>query len=355
VLSTPKALSLASTAATTAGSNDSSDLGFFILCIISNYSRRRIRLHLRRPTAVVTPLVATARAQVRALAEQGVTLLALPPYYASGLPPDAAELLHRPLCVCLVLALRLCVPGVTGGPFVALGGLAGAFRAPDVTARLAGSCCGGGEEGVALVAGATDALGGGLVGKLLAIAGGYGQELLLPGLLGVLLGCALLALLARRLLLGVLGALLAAPVLALHTHLVVAVKGAAQVAASVHTHADGLLDTGDQRASGRGDDELVRLEGQAVLGEEGAGTLALHGIAVEDCGRLGGCRDGNVDAGGGGEGEVGGSRAVMFILVWEDRMLKRTSTYAATELLDLLSVSSSCLVDSAWAGSCTTA
>jgi hypothetical protein len=66
----------------------------------------------------------------------------------------------------------------------------------------------------------------------------------------------------------------------------------------------------------------VRLEGQAVLGEEGAGTLTLHGIAVEDGGRLGGCRDGDVDAGGGGEGEVGGSRAVMTELVWVYQMLK---------------------------------
>ena len=258
VLSTPRALSLASTAATTAGSNDSSDLGFFILCRVSHCSRGRIRLHLRRPTAVVTPLVSTARTQVRALAEQGVALLALPPHYASGLPPYAAELLHSPLCIRLVLALRFGVSGVAGGPFVALGGLAGAFRAPHVIARLAGGCCGGGEEGVALMAGAADALCGGLVGKLLPVAGGHGQELLLPGLLGVLLGCSLLG---RRLLLGVLGALLAASVLALHTHLVVAVEGAALVAASVHTHADGLLDTGDQRAGGRGDNELVRLEG----------------------------------------------------------------------------------------------
>jgi hypothetical protein len=118
--------------------------------------------------------MATARTQVRALAEQGVALLALPPYYASGLPPDAAELLHRPLCVRLVLALRFGVPGVAGGPLVALGRLAGAFRAPDVTARLASGCCGGGEEGVTLVAGAAYALGGGLVCKLLAVAGGYG-------------------------------------------------------------------------------------------------------------------------------------------------------------------------------------
>ena len=219
-------------------------------------------------------------------------------------------------------------------------------------ARFARGCCGGGEEGVAFVAGAADALCGGLVGELLAVAGGDGEELLLAGLLGVLLGRSFLA---RSLLLGVLGALLAAPVLALHAHLVVAVEGAALVAAPVHAHADGLLDAGDQRARGGGDDELVRLEGQAVLGEEGAGALALHGIAVEDGGRLGGCRDGGVDAGGGGEGEVGGSSAVMVELVWVYGMLKRTSTYAAAELLVLLSVGSSCLVDSAWAGSCATA
>lgn len=248
-----------------------------------------------------------------------MALLALPPYYASGLPPDATELLHGPLCVCvcLVLALRVDVPRVAGRPFVALGGLAGAFRAPDVIARLAGGGRGGDKEGVALVAGAADALCGGLVRELLAVASGHGQELLLPGLLGILLCCLLLLLARRRLLLGIPGALLAAPVLALHTHLVVAVEGAALVAASMHAHTDGLLDTGDQRAGGRGDDELVRLEGQAVLGEEGAGALALHGIAVEDGSRLGRCRGGNVDAGGGGEGEgeVGGSRAVMVGLV----------------------------------------
>lgn len=152
------------------------------------------------------------------------------------------------------------------------------------------------------MAGAPDSLCRWLVGKLITIPGGEGQDLLLLGLLNSLF----VLLLARCLLLGVSRALLAAVVLALHADFVMSVEGTALVTASVDTHTDGLLNAWYQGSRSACLEQLIRLESQAILGEECAGTLLLHGIAVEDWSELDGCGCGCLDAGGGSE-VVGGS------------------------------------------------
>src|SRR5690242_13444675 len=262
---------------------------------------------LRRPSASITALMSTARTLGRALAEQTVALLALPAHDSPWLSPDAAKLLERLLHVPVVVvavAVGCNVSGIASGPLVALGGLARTSGAAHMAAGGADGGRGRHEQGVAPVAGAAHSLGGGLVGELVAVACGDGEELLLPGRVdGVLLLVLDLGLVGGRLLLGVAGTVLAALVLALHAHFVVAIQGAAEVAAAVDAHADGLLDTGDHGSRGSSSEPLVRLERQSVLGEQGAGSLLLHGSAVNGWGGLDRCECGcgcrGMDAGGG--------------------------------------------------------
>lgn len=242
--------------------------------------------------------------------EQIVALLALPAYNSSRLSPDAPELLERLFHINVIFTIGRSISWIAGGPLVALGWLARALCAAGMAAGLADSSRGRNKQGLALVAGAANSLRGGLIGELVAVPGGDGEELLLLGLLNSL---RVLGLVARRLLLGVPRAVLAALVLALHADLVVAVQIAAEVAAAVDAHADGLLDAGDQGRGSSGSEPLVRLEGQAVFGEEGAGALLLHGPAVEGWGGRGGCwcrcwRGSMLMGAGGGSEVVGGSR-----------------------------------------------
>lgn len=288
-----------------------------------------------------------------------MALLALPAHDPPWLPPDAPKLLERLLHVAVVVVVVVAVAvgcnvaGVADGPLVALGGLARTFCAACMGAGGADGGRGRDEDGVALVAGAAHSLGGGVVGEVVAVAGGDGEELLLPGGVdGVLDVDLVLGLVGGRLLLGVAGTVLAALVLALHAHLVVAIEGAAEVAAAVDAHADGLLDTGGQRRRGSGGEPLVRLERQSVFGEQGAGALLLHGSAVDGWGGLdrGGC--GGMDAGGGrgisrtATGTISrgnGSRGMGFAE-------SVGSTYAAAAAG--VAMASSCLIDAALAGSC---
>lgn len=134
------------------------------------------------------------------------------------------------------------------------------------------------EDSGALVAGAPDALLGGLVDKFVSSAGADGEHALSLWLVGgILFGLLLLG----RLLLGEARALLAAPVLALDTGPVGAIEGAAAVAGAVDTHANGLLDTLQGGHGARGGDPLMRLKSEAILCKESAGTLLLHGVAVQ--------------------------------------------------------------------------
>lgn len=237
-----------------------------------------------------------------------MTLLTLPAYYAAWLPPDTSKLVELIVLFCLVFTLSLSISRIAGGPFVAFGWLSWALGTSDVAARVAGSSCGRNEEGIALVAGASDSLRRRLVCPLVARPGGDGQDFLLLGLLNSLF---LDALLSGRLLLGVSGALLAALVLALQAHFVVSIESTTAVAAAVDAHTDGLLDTRHQRSGSRGSNPLMGLEGQSVFGEQRTGTLLLHGIAVEDWG----VDDGRRGLGAGsGDYVVGGSRTVIHMI-----------------------------------------
>ena len=152
-----------------------------------------------------------------------------------------------------------------------------------MAARFADGGCGRNEQSLALVAVTAHTLLRRLVGQLLAIPGGHGEHALLLGqrlCSSNLLGLDL-CLLRWGLPLGVARTLLAALVLALGTHLVGTIGGPAAVTCAVDTHANGLLDTLDIDGESRCGNPLVRLEGQAVLGEESAGALLLHDGALE--------------------------------------------------------------------------
>ena len=216
-----------------------------------------------------------------------MTLLAFPAHYASWFPPDASKLVKLFLHFDVIVAFSCSVSWIAGRPLVAFGRLSWAFCASGVIARFAGGSCGRHEQGVTLVAGASDSLCHRLVYEVVALPGGDSQDLFLLGLLKSLF---VLGLLAGRLLLWVSRALLAALVLALHAHFLVSIKGTAAVAASVHAHTDGLLDAGDQGSRSECSNPLMRLESQSILGEECAGTLLLHSTAVWNWGRLDGYR-----------------------------------------------------------------
>lgn len=123
----------------------------------------------------------------------------------------------------------------------------------------------------------SDALSRGLVYQLVAATSPDGEHSLSLGLLHtIFLGLLLL----RRLLLGETRTLLAPLVLALQAHFVGAVKGSAAVAAAMDTHTDRFLDTLDGGLWSWCSDPLVRLKSEAVLGEQGAGSFLLHGVAI---------------------------------------------------------------------------
>lgn len=208
--------------------------------------------------------------------EETVALFALPANPGSWFPPCAPKCLELPVDLCFAVCFG--VAGVSGGPFGEFCRLAGALCASGVVAVLADDSLGRNEDGGALVAGAPDALLGRLVNKFVSSAGADGEHALSLWLVGgVLFGLLLLG----RLLLGKAGALLAAPVLALDTGPVGAIEGAAAVAGAVDTHANGLLDTLQRRHGAWGGDPFMRLEGEAILCKESAGTLLLHSVAVQ--------------------------------------------------------------------------
>lgn len=212
----------------------------------------------------------------RAIQEGPVAVFALPADAGSRFSPYASGPL--PLHLHFHLAVVLGISRVAVGPFVELGRLSWAFCAPDVAATLAYGGRGRDEQSLALVAGTTHTLLGRLVGQLLAVLGGDGEDTLL---LGQCVGLLCLGLFGRALLLGVAGALLAALVLALGTDLVGAVGGSAAVAGAVDTHADRLLDALDVHRQDRGSNPFVGLEGEAILCKQRAGTLLLHGRTLQ--------------------------------------------------------------------------
>jgi hypothetical protein len=273
-------------------------------------------------------------------------LLALPAYYTSWLPPDTAKLLELLLLFNLVFALSLNISRIAVRPLVTFGRLSWTLGAPDMVAGLAGGSCGRDEQGLALVAGAPDSLCGRLVRKLVAMPGGDSQDLLL--LLGLLNSLLLLNFLTGCLLLGVPRALLAALVLALHAHLFVSIEGATAVAASVHAHTDGLLHTRDQGSRSRRSDPLMRLKSQSVFGKQSAGTLLLHGIAVECWGGLDECGCFGGSWGGAGGSEVRGGSRTEIPMISSEPYGGAGSTHAAAGS----SVGCSCLIDPALAGFC---
>lgn len=235
--------------------------------------------------------------------EQAVALFALPTDPGPRLPPHAPRLLQLLLELCIAAGLD--IARVAMRPLVDFGGLAGALCAAHMAAMLADGGRGGDEYVVALVAGAADALTGVLVDQLAARLGLEREHLLLLGLDGLHGGIGLLLLLGRCLLLGVAGAFLAALVLAIGADLVNAVRGSAVVAGAVDAHADGLLDALDADGLGGGGDPFVRLEGEAVFGEESAGSLLLKSAAVQFLGNDGlgvGLIHGDLRSGLGGRG-----------------------------------------------------
>jgi hypothetical protein len=215
----------------------------------------------------------------------------------------------------IVLAVGSDVTRVARGPLVALGRLSRALGASKVIAWLACSCCGGNKKSLALVAGTPDTLCCWLVCEFVTISGGEGQDLLLLGLLSGLF----LLLLSSRLLLGVSGALFAALVFTLHTDLVVAVERTAFVAASVDAHANGLLYAWYQWSRSTCPEQVIWLECQTVSGEEGPGTLELHGIAVDDRGGVDGCGCRGLFDGGRSKVDCGSSRTTVWVISNESK------------------------------------
>lgn len=257
---------------------------------------RKGALCLRFSDAIGAPDVAATRTLRRVLDEQAVAFLALPPHPRAGLPPDTSSLVQSALQLDLTVSVR--VARVPVGPFAELGGVPGALDAAHMATLLADSGGRRDEQEVALVADASDALLGGLVGQLAAGLGGDGQELLLLGSHGAV-PFPLLALFARSLLLGVAGTLFAALVLTLGADLVGAKGGRAVVTGAVDAHANRFLDALHVDGFGRRGDPLVRLQGKAVFGEQSAGTLLLKSTAVEFLG------DGIGAPGSGGRGRRG--------------------------------------------------
>lgn len=225
--------------------------------------------------------------------EEGVALFALPSHSCPRLPPcssEPVELLFR-----LRVTVRLCIARVASRPFGEFGRFAGALGASDVFASLADGSRRGRKEGFALVTGTSDALPGRLVGQLGTGARGDGEHLASFDLVGNLLVPSLFLVLVlvghgcrvrrrrrrRRLLLGIAWALFATLMLTLPARLVGPVHGSAAVAATVDSQPNRLFHPLNGRTRGRGHDPVMGVEREAIFGEEGAGSLLLHDIAVE--------------------------------------------------------------------------
>lgn len=148
-------------------------------------------------------------------------------------------------------------------------------------AVLANGCLGGHKDGGTDVAGASDALLGGLIDEFISSSGADGEHALS---LGVVSSVLVSQLVLGRLLSRETRTLLAAPVLALHTDPIGAVEGAAAVAAAMYTHANGLLDTLESRHGAWGSDPFVGFQSETVFCKESTGTFLLHSIAVQGFG-----------------------------------------------------------------------
>lgn len=157
------------------------------------------------------------------------------------------------------------------------------------------------KDSLTLVTAASDTLLDGLVDSLFAVLAGDGQDVLLFLLDRV--DIFLFLLLGGGLLLGEPRALGAALVLTLGTDLVGAKASIAVVAVAVHTHADGPLNSLDADGLRRGRDPLMRLQGESVLGEEGASSFLLESGAIEFLGdRNGRSRHSRLDRSWSGSG-----------------------------------------------------
>lgn len=205
-----------------------------------------------------------------------MTFFTLPPYSCSWFPPGPPEVVT--LLFDFFITVRLNITRIACGPLGELCRLSGTLCTSDVSTLLADGSSGRHEQGLALVARASDALRGWLVGQLVARPRGYGEDLLSLGLVG---GILLFQLLFWGLLPRVSRAFLAPFVVTVQAHLARAIDGAAHVAAAVHSHADGLLHTLHGRYGPWGGNPFMGFEREAVLGKEHAGTLLLHGAAVE--------------------------------------------------------------------------
>lgn len=222
--------------------------------------------------------MATSRTLRRPFYKHTLTFFTLPPHPYPWLPPCAFGQLQVYVLLYFGLAVGLYIARIAIWPLAQFRRVSQALCASDVAALVADSGRGWDEEGLAFVTGTPDALPRRLVNPLVAGLSDS-QELLL--LLGLLSTFFLFAFLDRGLLLGVSRTLLATFVLALVAELVGAIGGATVVAGAVHTHADGLLDSLDVDRGGRGRDPLMRLEGQSIFGEQGAGSLLLESTTVE--------------------------------------------------------------------------
>jgi hypothetical protein len=237
------------------------------------------REYSRRPCTLIATLVTTTWTLRRVILEETATLLTLPTHPSSRFPPCSSKSFE--LAVNFCLAVGLSITRISGGPFGKLCGLASTSGASYMLAVLADGCLSGDEDGVALVAGAPDALLGGLIDEFVSGTGTDGEHALSLWLVGAFLfGLLLLG----RLLLGIARTFLAASVLALDTGPVCTVEGAAAVAAAMDTHTDGLLDTLEGRQGVRGGDPFMGFQSEAVLCKEGTGTLLLHSVAVHGLG-----------------------------------------------------------------------
>jgi hypothetical protein len=244
--------------------------------------------------------MAASRTARRAFDELAMTSFTLPADPLPGFPPYAFCNGHVGLDFGITASLG--VARIAIRPLVELRRLSRALGTAHVVALVADGGRGREEEGVAFVAGPPHALLGRLVDPLLAVPRLDGQELL-PLLRRLALALVPgLALLDRRLLLGIAGALFAALVLAVGAGLVGAKRRAAVVAVSVDTHPDGLLNALHADGLRGGRNPLVRLQGQSILGEQGARAFLLEGAAVEFL------RDGDSGDGDGGDGRDGCGR-----------------------------------------------
>lgn len=241
---------------------------------------------LRGPDTLVAPLVAASWTLRRTADEGGLAVLTLPAHPLARLPPRSSELLQ--LLLNLRVAVCFGVARIARRPLLQLGWLAGALGAPDVPTVLADGGGGGDKDRLALVAGAADQLLRWLICQLVARARCHSQDPLLPRLV---VGGHPFLFRDSELLLGVAGALLASRVLALRAYLVRSIDGAAPVTAAVHTHADGLLHALHRGHGCWGSDPVVRVQREAILGEESARPLLLHCVTVKMLSHTGGWRD----------------------------------------------------------------